>query len=202
MKKLFLAIATHKGLEESAAQIMKKLRTNADQKEMDIRWVHPDNFHVTLIFLGATREEKLAEVEALMQEVASQVAPFTLKISGVGAFPDEFSSRVLWFGVQNSKALRSLQGELSQKFRDQNYPSESREFSPHLTIARLRNPQRTKDLSSPFVRKKIAKILVQEIVLYESVGSAPYPVYKALKKVTLTGEPQEEPSDESFSEAD
>ena len=202
MKKLFLAIATHEGLVEAAAPIIKKMRANADQKQVEIRWVHHDNFHVTLVFLGKTSDDKLVEIETLIQDIAAQFAPFSLKIADVGAFPDEFSSRVLWFGVQNSKTLRSLQDHLSQKFKDQNYPMESREYSPHLTIGRLRNPHRTKDLTSPFVRKKIAKILVQEIVLYESVGIAPFPVYKILKKFPLTGEPQDEPTDETFSEAD
>lgn len=202
MKKLFLAIATHEGLKEVSSQIIKKLRINADQKEIDIRWVHHDNFHVTLVFLGSTHEDKLPEVDAIMQEVASQFAPFNLKISDVGAFPNEFTSRVLWFGVQNSKTLRSLQYELSQKFRDKNYSLDNREYSPHLTIGRLRNPHRTKDLTSPFARKKIAKILVQEIVLYESAGSAPFPIYKALKKFALTGEPKEEPTEGAFSEDD
>jgi len=199
MKKLFLAIATHDGLEVSAAQIIKKLRMSADQKQMEVRWVPIDNFHVTLLFLGATRDEKVIEVESMMAEVAAQTAPFTLKISDIGAFPDEFKSRILWFGVQNSKALRSLQSNLTEKFFEKNYPSDKREFAPHLTIARLRNPHNTKDLMSPFSRKKITKIQVQEIVLYESVGSVPFPVYKALKKFTLTGEPMDEPTDETYS---
>jgi 2'-5' RNA ligase len=202
MKKLFLAIATHEGLEESAAQIIKKLRASADQKKMEVRWVPIENFHVTLFFLGATREEKVEEVESLIAEVAAQTAPFTLKISDIGAFPDDFKSRILWFGVQNSKALRSLQSTLTDRFSEKNYPSDKREFAPHLTIARLRNPNKTKDLMSPFARKKIAKIDIQEIVLYESVGSVPFPVYKALKKFSLTGEPVEnidESIDETYS---
>lgn len=200
MKKLFIAIATSEGLENSASQIIKKLRITADQRHIDIRWTPTENFHVTLVFLGGTQEDKIPEVEGVMQEVASQHPPFSLKISDVGAFPDEFRSRVLWFGVQNSKALRALQGELSQKFQDKKYPMESREYSPHLTIGRLRNPHKTKDLTSPFVRKKIAKILIQNIVLYESVGSAPFPVYKALKTFSLTGAPG--PNDEPFLKED
>lgn len=187
MKRLFIAIAAHEGLEETASQVVKKLKINADQKGLDIRWVPPANYHVTLVFLGSTADEKIPEIEALMSEVAAGRAPFSLKIEDVGAFPDEFSSRILWFGVQNSKALRGLQDELSDILKEHDYPLEDRTYSPHLTIARLRNPHKTKDLTSPFTRKKLAKILVQEIVLYESVGSVPFPQYKPLKSVTLTG---------------
>jgi len=202
MKKLFLAIATHEGLEPSGPQIIKKLRINADQRKLDIRWVPADNYHVTLVFLGNTDETKIPEIENIMRESASTSAPFQLKISDVGAFPDEFSSRVLWFGVQNSKALRLLQETLSQSLVDHQYPIESRAYSPHLTIARLRNPHKTKDLMSPFVRKKIGKVRVQEIILYESVGSMPFPVYKPLFRVPLTGRPAEEDINDSFSEAE
>jgi 2'-5' RNA ligase len=186
MKRLFIAIATHEGLEESASAIVKKLRINADQKQLEIRWVPGNNYHVTLHFLGSTAPEKLAEIETLLTEVAMSTAPFKLKISDVGAFPDDSASRVLWFGVQNSKALRSLQGNIASRFSSSG--REEREYSPHMTIGRLRNPHRTKDLLSPFVRKTLGKILVEEIVLYESVGSVPFPVYKPLKKFRLTGE--------------
>jgi len=192
MKRLFLAIAAQQGLEETGQQIIKKLKINADQKKLDVRWVPMSNYHVTLVFLGETASEKIPEIETLMSEVSSRIAPFDLKISNVGAFPDEFSSRVLWFGVQNSKSLRYLQSELSSQFHEKNYLLEDRAYSPHLTIARLRNPHKTKDLISPFVRKNIAKIPITEIVLYESVGRAPFPVYKALKKFLLCGtEPKE-----------
>lgn len=202
MKRLFLAIATQSGLEESSSQIIKKLKINADRKKMDIRWMPFENYHVTLVFLGKTDEEKIPEVESIMQEVAENSAPFHLKISDVGAYPDAFTSRVLWFGVQNSRALRSLQSLLAQRLKEKGYPVEDREYSPHLTIARLRNPHRTKDLTSPFARKKLAKISVNEIVLYESVGSVPYPVYKPLKKISLTGKPDVDLIETSSSEAD
>lgn len=201
MKKLFLAIAAHEGLEEAGAQILKKLRINADQKQLEIRWVPQNNFHVTLVFLGPTDEAKLPEIEALTAEVASLFVPFYLKIANVGAFPDDLSSRVLWFGVQNSKALRALQEHLFQKFKEPAALGQERDYSPHLTIGRLRNPHRTRDLLSPFVRKKIAKIPVREIVLYESLGGAPFPVYKALKTFPLTGE-KELSEEEAFSEVE
>lgn len=203
MKKLFLAISTQEGLEPTAPQVIKKMRANADQRGLEIRWVPQKNYHVTLVFLGNTHESKIPDIELLMKECAAESPPFLLKISDVGAFPDEFTSRVLWFGVQNSKTLRALQEKLSEKLSDYRYSAESREFSPHLTIARLRNPHKTKDLMSPHVRKKIGKVSVSEIVLYESVGSAPFPVYKPLLRVPLTGTPVDnEAIETSSSEAE
>lgn len=187
MRKLFLAIAAKEGLETISSQVVKKLKIHADQKGIEVRWVHIDNYHVTLVFLGNTPDEKIPEIETITENVAKNFAPFSLKVSDVGAFPDEFSSRVLWFGVQNSKALRSLQERLATELKHIRYKSEEQEFSPHLTIGRLRNPHRTKDMTSPFVRKKFAKIEIHEIVLYESLGSAPFQVYKPIKTFKLSG---------------
>lgn len=187
MRKLFLAVAAAEGLDPVAAQIIKKMKINTDQRQIEVRWVPQGNFHVTLVFLGNVVDGKIPEIENIASEVAKHIAPFSLKIADVGGFPDEFSSRVLWFGVQNSKALRYLQETLSLSFKNNGYALDEREYSPHLTIGRLRNPQRVRDIISPFVRKKIAKIRITEFILYESAGSHPFPVYKPLTRFHLTG---------------
>ncbi|MGZ3743511.1 MAG: RNA 2',3'-cyclic phosphodiesterase [Pseudobdellovibrionaceae bacterium] len=189
MRRLFLAIAAKEGLETIAPQIIKKLKMHAEQKEIEVRWVPLENYHITLVFLGNTQDEKIPEIEAITERIAMNFAPFHLKISDVGAFPDDFSSRVLWFGVQNSKTLRSMQEDLVTELKHVVYNPQEQEYSPHLTIGRLRNPHKTKDMISPFVRKKIAKIEIHEIVLYESIGSVPFQVYKPIKFFKLSGVP-------------
>lgn len=182
MKRLFVAIATHEGIEKAAEPILKKLRINTDQKELDVKWTPLENFHVTVVFIGNRKPEDIPEIENTLERIAGQHAPFNLKIGGMGAFPDDMKSRVMWFGVQNSKALRFLQDELTEalKLHPEN------EYFPHLTVARLRNPHRTKDILSPFVRKDLGKVNVTEIVLYESITATPFPIYKALKRIPLT----------------
>ncbi|HEY8271382.1 MAG TPA: RNA 2',3'-cyclic phosphodiesterase [Pseudobdellovibrionaceae bacterium] len=189
MRRLFLAIAAKDGLETVAPQVIKKLKIHAEQKDIEVRWVPMDNYHITLVFLGNTYDEKISEIETITERIAKNFAPFNLKIADLGAFPNDFSSRVLWFGVQNSKALRSLQDSLATELKHLRYKAEEQGFSPHLTIGRLRNPHKTKDMTSPFVRKKFAKIQINEIVLYESVGSAPFQVYKPIKTFKLSGVP-------------
>jgi 2'-5' RNA ligase len=187
MRKLFLAIAAKDGLETIAPPIIKKLKMHAEQKEIEVRWVPVDNYHVTLVFLGNTPDEKIPEIESITENIVQKFAPFSLKITDIGAFPDEFSSRVLWFGVQNSKALRSLQDNLATDLKDIIYKSEEGDYTPHLTIGRLRNPHRTKDMTSPFVRKRFAKIEIKDVILYETVGTVPFQVYKPLKTFRLSG---------------
>lgn len=150
---------------------------------MEARWTPAENFHVTLVFLGSTPDEKIPGLAEKIKEVADLHAPFKLKISGTGAFPDEFKTRVLWFGVQNSKSLRSLQEHLAEALNSR----EEAEYIPHMTFARLRNPGTTRDLQSPFIRKDLGKVDVTEVVLYESIIKTPYTFYKEVARIPLLG---------------
>lgn len=185
-KRLFVAIRCDQGIEKEILPIMKKLKINADQHELDIRWTPPENFHVTLLFLGETSVENIPALEAKIREVCEQHAPLSLKISGLGAFPDDFSSRVIWLGVQNSRALRGLQQDLHTAI----FKQEGAGYEPHLTLGRLRNPHKTRDLLSPFVRKSIGKVNVTEVVLYESLLKQPFPIYRPLVSFPLSAEPE------------
>lgn len=184
-KRLFIAIRCDRGIEKEIVPIMKKLKISAGQKELEMRWTPPENFHVTVVFIGESSKEEIPLIEEKMRQVAAHHAPLTLKIAGIGAFPTDQSSRVIWLGVQNSKNLRRLQAELAQEITNRDH----QEFSPHLTIGRLRNPHSTKDLISPFVRKSIGKVQVSEIVLYESIAKQAFPTYRPIVSIPLTGEP-------------
>ncbi|HSR41582.1 MAG TPA: RNA 2',3'-cyclic phosphodiesterase, partial [Longimicrobiales bacterium] len=67
---------------------------------LPIRWVEPDNFHVTLKFLGQIRREAVGEVEQAVAKAARGNAPFEATIGGFGAFPTIRRPRVLWMGVE------------------------------------------------------------------------------------------------------
>jgi 2'-5' RNA ligase len=63
---------------------------------------------------------------------------------------------------------------------------EEGEYTPHMTFARLRNPGKSKDLLSPFVRKDFGKVDVTEVILYESIIKTPYTFYKEIARIPLT----------------
>ncbi len=189
-KRLFLAIRCDQGIQEEALPALKKLKIKADQMGFEARWTAPTNFHVTLVFLGAVEPAKLETIMERVGLVATRHAPFQLKITGMGAFPDDLKARTLWLGVQNSKALRGLQNDLQSEV----FNTDSREFAPYLTVAKFRNPHKSKDLLSPFVRKSFGKAQITELVLYESLVKPPYSFHKQISIFNLTG-PETEPAD-------
>jgi RNA 2',3'-cyclic 3'-phosphodiesterase len=103
------------------------------------KWVDPGNFHLTLRFIGEIDEGSAADVdEALMRLKAKR---FTLQLAGVGTFGGD-KPRQLWVGAEREPALTALQGKIEQALIRAGLPPEPRKFSPHVTLARLREPPR------------------------------------------------------------
>lgn len=162
---------------------VKKIKKTADQKEISLRWTPAENYHVTLVFLGETDEETIPQIEEQMKTIATKHSAFSLKVRGVGGFPEISHARVLYLGIQRSQNLLNLQSDLEQIFKDPQF--HERDYSPHLTLARLRNPRSCRDLLSPFEHLDLGKQEVQEIVLYQSVLAGSFPVYKPLARALL-----------------
>lgn len=192
-KRLFFALNATNPLATSFLPIYKKLRINADKKEISVKWVPPENFHITLTFLGDMNVDYIPQIQEVLKKVCTEFSTFDLKIEDVGAFSNEHDARVLWLGVQNKRALNEFKNLLDQELQAQGlFAGEMRDYKPHLTFGRLRNPRSVKDMISPFKRKSFGKLQVNEIVLYESQLEGNFPVYTPILRVPLTGVSAEE----------
>ncbi|MEK2646468.1 RNA 2',3'-cyclic phosphodiesterase [Bdellovibrio sp. BCCA] len=189
-KRLFFALNATDPLAETFPPTFKKLKINADRREISVKWVPIDNFHITVSFLGDRPEEELPLIAETLQTVCTQFTPFDLKIEDMGAFSNEHDARVIWLGVQKKRYLAEFKEILDQALLEKQILTkpDERAFSPHLTIGRLRNPRSVKDMISPFKRKSFGKIHVNEIVLYESNLQGAFPVYTPVLRCPLTGE--------------
>lgn len=189
-RRLFFALNATDPLAESFLPTLKKLKINADKKEMTMKWVPPDNFHITVTFIGDTAVSDIPKIQAALAETCKVFNSFDLKIEDMGAFSSEHEARVIWLGVQNKRYLNELKNELDRNLAERgiSLPVEFREFVPHLTIGRLRNPKSVKDMISPFKRKSFGKLHVHEVVLYESHLHGNFPVYTPIYRCELTAE--------------
>ncbi|HTQ33896.1 MAG TPA: RNA 2',3'-cyclic phosphodiesterase [Stellaceae bacterium] len=103
------------------------------------KWVDPGNFHLTLRFIGEVDEGTAADVdEALLRLKARR---FSLQLAGAGVFGGD-KPRQLWVGVEREPALSNLQSKIETALIRIGLPPEPRKFSPHVTLARLREPKR------------------------------------------------------------
>lgn len=182
--RLFIAIGAQ-SISSDVQERLKKLKVNLKKKEIEHRWVPPENYHITINFLGEVEEQKLTELKSILTEVTGSFPPFELKLNGVGAYPASRSGRVIWMGVQNSITLRDLQRRCSDELTSQGWQVEDREYRPHLTLARLRSPRNVSDSISPVENQDFGKLLVSEVRIYESKLAGSFPVYTAIHSSTL-----------------
>lgn len=112
---------------------------NALRSEAHLKWSPPDNLHITLKFIGEWPENRLDELKSVLQQIPS-FEPFDIEIRDLGWFPDERSPKVLWAGVHNETGLRELAASLDEQLATLGIAKEEREYSPHLTLARMKNP--------------------------------------------------------------
>lgn len=105
------------------------------------RWTEPEAQHVTLKFLGSLHPSLQEGVAAACEAVAEGLPAAPIVVSGFGAFPSARRARVLWAGIQDEQNLLArLTGRLDEELQTLGMSPESREFTPHLTLARLKVP--------------------------------------------------------------
>src|SRR5258707_7568727 len=127
-------------VRENLAALIKELRAaDASSSKNRARWVRPENLHVTLKFIGNVDADKLDAIRAALADVRSGSA-VELRFRGLGFFPNEKRPRVLWDGMEASPNLATLAADIDARLEKLGIPRETREFSPHLTLARFDPP--------------------------------------------------------------
>lgn len=155
-----------------------------------VRWAAERQLHFTLKFLGDVEEERI-EAARRATAAAARGGPgsFRLALEGLGAFPPKGAARVVWAGCgAGAEALASLAATVEEAFDAAGFPREERPFSPHLTLARVRDPLSGRRLAQalPSVPEEpFGTVLVGSIVLYRSDLSPAGPDYSELLRVAL-----------------
>ncbi len=154
--RVFIAIEIPKEIRQRIAQHIASLRDEAP----DVRasWNREENVHLTLTFLGDVSINRLEVLSQAAKHAGQQFSSFPVSIEGCGAFPDRGSPRVLWIGVEDpTGALNRLYDSLEDNCARAGFAREKRTFNPHLTIARLRQPQGARRLAELHQQRGFAK---------------------------------------------
>ena len=113
-----------------------------------MKWVQPDNIHLSLKFLGEVDDAREGELRAALQQAArSGARALVLQVEGFGVFPDFRRPHVLWAGVIPDPTLELLQHGVEQSFAPLGFPTEARPFRPHVTLGRTSREARPRDFA-------------------------------------------------------
>jgi 2'-5' RNA ligase len=134
-------------LPEEVKTGLRRLQTELKLPEHTfVKWVAPESVHLTLKFLGNISPQKVAEITGVMEQASQGVGPFQLEVTEVGAFPNLRQPRVLWLGIKGAiDKLVAWQQRIDSGLVPLGFAKETRAFTPHLTLARLRDGTLPKD---------------------------------------------------------
>ena len=147
----FVAIELPEGLKDELVRLSERLKSGSHS---GVRWVDPRGIHLTLKFLGDVAVGRLDDINAALTEAARGVSPFRLEVGGLGVFPNPRRVRVAWVGVSgDTDKLQQLQQQVESNLAALGFTAESRRFTPHLTLARVR------DQVSPAERQRFGQVI-------------------------------------------
>jgi 2'-5' RNA ligase len=139
-QRMFVAVVPPAEVVEDLSEFLEPRRDSG------MPWIHPEQWHVTLAFMEAVADRSIDPLVEHLDEAAAKRRPFTLRMSGAGAFPDPARAKVLWLGLRNGVGLPET-GELERLAVNVRAAAstagaavDGKAFRPHLSLARLKRP--------------------------------------------------------------
>jgi 2'-5' RNA ligase len=182
--RAFIAIK----IDPEVAQRIGAVQSKLDKNLGGIRWVKPENLHLTLKFLGPVSDEKVAPIAETLERALHSLARFSVSCRGLGVFPDIRRAKVLWVGLEG-KPLSALAATTDDALATLGFAREKREFKPHLTIGRWREsagrPDRLRRELETGKEQDFGPSQMNEVILFKSVLKPTGAVYTPLKVFPL-----------------
>ncbi|MEE8335077.1 MAG: RNA 2',3'-cyclic phosphodiesterase [Candidatus Neomarinimicrobiota bacterium] len=148
-----------------------------------IKWSRPGQIHLTLKYLGHTPPDSVPEILSVLERCLKNVNPFELKLKGTGCFPGLERPRILWLGVGGSlHILKSLVHNINSELESLGFPRELHNYHPHISLGRIKYPQKNTPDISRFIRAEIEPIPIK-VIKFQFMSSELFsngPVYTIL----------------------
>lgn len=185
----FIAIELPKDIRENLHAIQKQLRLTG----ADVKWVQPENIHLTLKFLGEINEELLNKITNILDDIGKENKAYPIRVNSLGAFPRLSSPRVVWVGIdQGNEETQKIAQGLEERIALLGIPKEDRPFSTHITIGRTKSSlnldKLVKELNNikEGVFQKNPEFQAGKITLFKSSLTPKGPLYEVLHEANLT----------------
>lgn len=185
----FIAIELPGEIKQALAELQRKFKAAGS---LAVKWVDPENIHLTLKFLGDIDADSPEKIVKALEEAANGITSFDIEVRELGVFPNMNRIQIIWVGLHGElEKLGQLQKHIETSLKPLGFPPENRPFTPHLTLARVR------DYARPDERQKLGQtistanfdgkytIKVTTVNLMRSQLTPEGPIYSKLGTVTL-----------------
>jgi RNA 2',3'-cyclic 3'-phosphodiesterase len=193
--RAFIAIEIPAEIKKAIAVQTASLHKDAGHA---VRWVVPENTHLTLKFLGELSPANMGLLSQALQAECGQQAPFEIAVGGMGSFPNPRRPRVIWVGLKHPPDLNQLQRKVEAAAALLGYAAEDKPFSAHLTIGRVREQatlDEMKQLQSALAGLHIGELgmfTARAVTLFKSELQPSGPLYTPLFSAQMGIKPEKE----------
>ncbi|MBI2665048.1 RNA 2',3'-cyclic phosphodiesterase [Candidatus Woesearchaeota archaeon] len=179
LKRLFIGIPILEDIKKKILPLSEELKVSGAALSL----VPPENLHFTIKYLDEVSESKILRIKEVLNQLACSKKPFSVELAEVGVFSSLRNIRVIWIGAENKEFVHLLKE--TNILLDFVRKNEHQEEIPHLTVARVKS-DKNKDKLIKFVEKHqkdhFGKMLIDSLVLYESILTEKGSIYRELKK--------------------
>jgi 2'-5' RNA ligase len=184
--RTFIAVDIGKGIRDRAVALQEALA----RAGTDVKWVEPENLHVTLLFLGEVDDRQVNSICQSVAVTCGQQQAFPVSIERAGCFPNARRPRILWVGVgEGTQELCALHDALEPPLLELGcYRREERQYSPHITLGRVKSDRPTEQLAAALAKQagwRGGETTVEEVLVMSSELKPQGPVYTVLSRAKL-----------------
>ena len=183
--RCFIAIELSKEVKD----VLKTIEDELQGLVRGVRWVPPENIHLTLKFLGSIDTKVVDEIKEVLTNIVKNCKPYKIRLSSLGAFPNPARPRVIWVGIDNgSNESSELASAIDNAVSSLGIEKESRRFHPHLTLARIKflKDRHAVENAFPKIRVTPQEMEVKRVTLFQSELGSDGARYMALFSAELT----------------
>jgi len=180
MKRLFAAIKITP--DDKFLNLYYRLLKQLEDER--IKWVEPQNMHITLKFFGETEEDRINNICDVLNNVSADHTAFSFLLKDIRIFGSLYKPRVIWFGIENNEPVKLFATDLLRKLETIGFENDRQNFVPHLTVGRIKVLVHKRSFQSKIDQFKdtfIQNVFVNKIYLFESTLTTSGPIYDVVE---------------------
>jgi len=184
--RTFVAIV----LPDPVKQFLADIQAGLKSAGLPAAWPAPDNFHLTLKFLGPVPRKELGSIQSAMADLSGAYPDLSLMVKGMGVFPNIKNARIVWSGIQGqTRRLNRLVTDLDTALQTVGIPGQPRPFFPHITLARIKKPVSSRTvvpLIKRFENNASVDFPVNHLVFYKSRLTSHGAIHSSLFQISVS----------------